>query len=329
MQEVFDNTSSVRYFSLGRHALVEALRLLGLAHGQKILVPEFLCRDLLASLHTVGAKPVFYPVVPSLSPRSLPESPQVAAVLAVDYFGFPQSLEPFQTYCRKTGAVLIEDNAHGFLSRDAEGHLLGTRGDLGIFSLRKTFPLPDGAALIANRAEWQKRLPSVLPCREEKLPKSFRVKSILRSIQNATGLRVRTSGESMARFLRRIRTGQALPIPSPDAELEIPGDPAIHRESLRLLEGVDTAREVERRRELYLDFRKILGDFQIEPIFGELPKHTAPYGYPFRATKDTAEKVGRLARRKGFDCASWPDLPEAVLGTAPDYYRNVWWINFL
>ena len=85
---------------------------------------------------------------------SLLNSQHCKALLAVNYFGFAQDLAPFREYCLRTGATLIEDNAHGFLSKDTSGVLLGTRADLGITSIRKTFRLVNGAALYFSGVEY-------------------------------------------------------------------------------------------------------------------------------------------------------------------------------
>ena len=325
----FADTSATRYFSLGRHALTAGLKMLAIGKGHFVLMPEYICRDLLASVLAVQAEPLFYPVDRSLAPQSLPAAPGVKAVLAVNYFGFPQALEPFRAYCAEQGATLIEDNAHGFLSRDKEGNLLGSRGDLGIASMRKTFALPDGAALLVNRNDWSDRLPAPIPCRADPLPASYLVKRTLRQIQNSTGIRLRSFSEQMTRHLRRIRTGHPLPISLPESELEIPGAAAIHCRSLGMLEEIDPANEVKRRRVLYQDFHRDLRHLDIAPIFGELPPFLAPYGYPFWAGDTGAAAAVRIANRRGFDCFSWPDLPSAVASAAPEFYRNVWWVNFL
>lgn len=320
---------SIRLFSLARYALLEGLAILGVSPGQKVLVPAFICRDLLASIYSAGAEPVFYPVDRSLAPQLLPMAPNVKAVLAVNYFGFPQELEPFRVYCSAHGACLIEDNAHGFLSRDTQGRLLGSRGDLGIFSLRKTFTMHDGAALLLNRKDWDDRLPTPLPCRYAPLPANFVVKRALKRIQNTTGIRVRSFSEQVTRHFRRLRTGHALPITLPESEVEIPGEPAIHCDSESILEKIDEAREVKRRRDLYHSFHHDFRQLNIEPIFGTLAPGVAPYGYPFRANKFDAATVARVAYRRGFDCSRWPDLPSVVAADAPEFYRNVWWVNFL
>jgi hypothetical protein len=324
-----EGEDDVRFFRLARHALHEALRIIGTLRGQKVLVPEFICRDLLAAIHAIGAEPVLFPVARSLAPQSLPHLPDIKAVLAVNYFGFPQDLAVFRSYCAAHGTFLIEDNAHGYLSRDTEGNLLGTRGDLGIVSLRKTFALPDGGALLVNRHEWLDRLEAPLPCRNDRLPASYTVKRTLGRIQNATGVGVRTLGECAVRSYRRLRTGHAVPVSVPEEEFRMPGEAAIHCESLNILRRIDPAREVERRRRLYEEFQRRTRGLDIEPVFDRLPAGAAPYGYPFRADPSSAALVSRIAGKRGFDCAYWPDLPAAVTSTAPAHYRNVWWVNFL
>ena len=318
-----------RYFSLGRHALRAGLSALGVGKGDVVLMPAFICRDLLAAVHAVRAEVLFYPVDEYLVPHSLPVDDRVKAVLSVNYFGFPQVLDLLRDYCAGNGAALIEDNAHGFLSRDEHQVLLGTRGDLGLLSLHKTFFWPDGAVLLVNRKSPSLKLPIALPCRDDRLPISFTVKRALGGIQNATGVRVRSASEKVARVVRSVRTGHALPVSLAESEFEIPGDPAIHCVSLHMLERMDSTSEINRRRVLYQRFHRELAGWGIAPIFGNLPDGVCPYGYPFRADAERAAAVGALAQRHGFDCSNWPDLPSAVVDNAPGFYRDVWWINFL
>ena len=151
---LFTNDRQLRHFSFARHSLVEAFRLLSLKSGDKVLLPEYICRDLLASLCALDLEPIWYPVTRSLSPSlESADWPTAKVVLAVNYFGFAQDLNPFNAYAKRTGAFVIEDNAHGFLSRDLQGRLLGTRADLGLFSYRKTFLLGRGAGLYINRKD--------------------------------------------------------------------------------------------------------------------------------------------------------------------------------
>ncbi len=320
---------NVRLFSRARHALREVFRTIGVEAGDKVLIPGFICRDILPAVHAVRAEVAFYPVTQSLAPSALPALRGVKAVLAVNYFGFPQELTVFRAYCVEHGAVLIEDNAHGFLSRDAQGNALGSRGDFGIVSMRKTFALPDGGALLVNAKGWTERLAAPLACRNRPLSATFVAKRALARIQNATGIRVRTLGEQITRGSRWIVTGHALPVSLPESETEDLGDSAIHCESIDILSKIKPAQEVDRRRSLYKEFDRLLRGLDIEPVFGGLPAGVAPFGYPFRASRREAAAVSRIALKKGLNCSHWPDLPSAVVPDAPDSYRNVWWVNFL
>uniref|UniRef100_UPI0040487365 DegT/DnrJ/EryC1/StrS family aminotransferase n=1 Tax=Mariniflexile sp. TaxID=1979402 RepID=UPI0040487365 len=160
-QPPFVGAGQVRYYSLARHALVEALRLAGVREGSRVLLPEYLCRDLLAPLHLLGAFPCWYPIAPDMAPATAPAAwPLADVVLEVNFFGFPQDLAPFLAYAERTSAVVIEDNAHGYLSRDKVGQWLGCRIGLGVFSLRKTLRIPDGAALWVGASYAARELPA-------------------------------------------------------------------------------------------------------------------------------------------------------------------------
>jgi hypothetical protein len=326
--DFYKDFSKLRYFRLGRHALLAALKVTNIQLGDKVLVPAFICKDLLAAFHAVGAIPVFYEVGPDMKPLSLPDVPVLRAVLAVNYFGFPQDLLPFRTYCERNGAILIEDNAHGFLSRDETGIFLGARGDLSIFSIRKTFALPDGAMLMVNKSALQRSLEPQLTFCDQTLPMSFWVKRGLSWLQRKTCIALPTIGKSIVRSIRYWRTGYAIAPLLPENEFQMPGNPALHRYSMSALSKLDLKQEAVRRRSLYIVFINLFAPLNIKPVFKNLPVGTVPYGYPFYADDKTAQIAIRLARKQGFDCIHWPDLPEAVAPTAPLHYQSLWMVNF-
>ena len=319
----------VRYYRLARHALHEVFTCMQILPGDRVLLPAFICRDLLAPIHAAGAVPVFYEVDRDLRPLELPVSGRVRAVLAVNYFGFPQDLLVFRRYCAKYGAVLIEDNAHGLLSCDAEGKLLGERGDFGIFSIRKTFLLPDGAMLMANTPEWQSRMSEQLPFSQESLPPSFWLNYGLSWIERKTGIAFHTFSQELIRKFRHLRTGHAIAPSMSEDEFELPLLPAPHHVSMSMFAKQDFAGEIGRRRRLYGEFHKLFSSMHIKPLFNELPEGTVPYCYPFYAEERAAQQVTRVARSRGFDCIHWPALPAAVESEAPLHYRTLWLVNFL
>lgn len=292
-----------------------------------MLLPEFVCRDLLSSLAAVGARAVYYPVDEALNPASAPEKwPKAKAVVAVDYFGFPQDMAPFRAYAKKTGAVLIEDDAHGLFSRDENAHLLGLRGDLGILSLRKSLALPNGAALLSPRGS---RF-SLPPQEPFDAPDSMRYlgKQAYRVLAQALGAGAAYRGLSWLRQARRAVTGRRIPAASRDAELRLPLPDLPCGQLTQPLRVGDPQAEVERRRELFRLLAQRL-EGVVEPIFKTLPEGVCPYGYPFRAQGAALSEARAVLASLGLEPLPWPDLPDELAASAPERYRNVFLAHFL
>ena len=264
---VFGNGYPVRYFGYGRTALYEALRLLGLGRTDSVLIPAYICREVLAPINAVGARPVFYDVAPSFSPlRSWKEWPVAKAVLAVNYFGIPQPLEQFEKYCSHYGAILIEDNAHGFLSKADDGRLLGFRGDMGIFSMRKSISMADGAALVVRHAELILRL-------SPQLASTKSVRTPAAAIHEIRGKARLTASFAIAKKARRIwrrwNTGFDMPLSTVEDELNMPAVSAPHADLFRTLNSIDPSMEIARRRELFFRVNELVTQFdhESEPNF--------------------------------------------------------------
>lgn len=321
--------SAARFFSLGRHALAEALRTAGIEAGDPVLLPEFICRDVLASLHSVRAKPVWYPVGADLRPRQPPEEwPNARALVAVNYFGFPQPMQPFRGYAARTGAVVIEDNSHGLFSRDDDGRWLGTRADFGIFSLRKSLPISDGAMLVvSDRDRTAGRLVPQEPEAGSGFAPTVVLKAHLRSIPLLGAFAMRAS-TWLARLVRRMRTGHAIAQSDLASEREIPWPAMPHLGLSADLARVNAEAEISRRRALYVEVEALARTEKIDPVFSVLPSATCPYGFPFRADDAAAGKLKRWADARGLELIRWPDLPSAVAARAADN-APVWLVNFL
>ncbi|MBV5336924.1 MAG: DegT/DnrJ/EryC1/StrS aminotransferase family protein, partial [Deltaproteobacteria bacterium] len=221
---------SARFYSLARHALVAGLRALAIGVG-----------------HTVGATAVYYPVDVKLQPAIDPvDWPCADAVVAVDYFGFAQPLAPFEKYCAKTGARLIEDNAHGFLSCDESGQWLGSRGEIGLFSLRKTFLMVNGAALAVQALDAAARIAPQLPLVVTAVPSGLRLRRALRYI---TGSRKPELLAALGvRWIRCRFLGYSIVPPAADAEIQIPGCAEPSSDLFETLAKHEFTIESERRR---------------------------------------------------------------------------------
>lgn len=318
------------YFSLARYAFIEALKIAGVGMGSRVLLPSYICRDLLASLHVLGAIPCWYEVSTDLSPAT--EStlwPLADVVLLVNYFGFPQNLQPFLKYSTRTGAKIVEDNAHGYLSRDGEGCLLGCRVEMGLFSFRKTLRIPDGAALwidprIASQITLNQKVFDGAGVSRAQLVKAF-----LRRLPMVGEFLYRTAIVT-ARLFRKYKTGNAFPTADSASEKQLPVLPNPWSGLLRALTSINGLIEVRRRRNSYrqcLEIATLVSG--IDPVFPALPLNCSPYGFAFRGDINAQYKMSRYALKHGFDLVSWPDLPDEILPHAPEHYKNIFLVNFL
>ena len=313
----------VTHWSLARHALVEAHRSCGATNGATVLLPSFVCRDLLGAVAIAGARHAYYDVDERLQPHELPAGAR--AVLAVDYFGFATPMEPFRDYCRASGATLIEDNAHGLFSRDADGALLGMRGDLGILSMRKSLRLADGGALLDCRPGAAHDEPA---CDPDAGQGGAGIRAAVASVERRTGLPVMAVMRAGVRAARRAAGRPTLPSSGDEDERHVPGSPSISCSSLERLSRADAPHEAERRRDLW---RAVTADLDgvrgVRLINDRLPDGTVPYGVAVHADHDDVLRA--VARRHRATAMAWPALPADVTSDAPRHYRDVKLVNFL
>lgn len=302
--------------------------MLGIGRDDRVLLPEFICADVLAPLAAVGATPVWYAVDRALAPATDPAQwPAARAVLAVNYFGGAQDLAPFDAYAARCGATVIEDNAHGFLSRDSNGRWLGCRSRLGIFSFRKSANSLNAAALVANDDALLSRLAAQLPPGASPLRAGSGLKHFLRRLPLA-GPPLAGIATAAAQMLREKRTGSAVPLPAADTESAIPGEPA-PPQIADALQAFDADAEIRRRHQLYEIFLQLAQRNGAQAVIATLPDGSVPYGFAFRGEAEAIRSMQQKARRRGLDVYRWPALPSTLAAAAPAHYRDVWLVNFL
>jgi len=260
---------------------------------------------------------------------NLLNSQQCKAVLAVNYFGFAQDLTPFREYCLRTGATLIEDNAHGFLSKDTSEVLLGTRANLGITSIRKTFRLVNGAALYFSGAEYSGLVAEQLKFQNGAASMGFLLRKVSAQIQRSIKIPTLSLFQFSIRMMRLLATGSRLPKSTQESETELPSPIAPHHSVSLLINSVHSNIEVIRRRRLFEQVLNRVRNVDIEPIFDHLETGTSPYGFAFIAEGGGVHRVRKKLRGLSVEVINWPDLPDAVQVADDHFYRNVWVVNFL
>lgn len=314
------NDSSVYLYPYGRYAFLEALKVLEI---KSIYIPSFICRDMLSPINSLNIKYFFYEVDEKLEP--ILDDIKCDSILFVNYFGFSQNIKPFKEYKNKFGAILIEDNAHGFLSRDENNTLLGTRGDIGLLSIRKTVFLPNGAALLINNEilKSNKFNPSKIDLSDEDIKYDKKLKLKNKIFHKYIGISILL----LRRFIRYMKTGTILPLPDKESESILPKNSYL---TPLLKDGevnIDLDLEISNRIQMYKQVEQWAKKFGIAPIF-QLKDFTVPYEFMFIDNGNYKEFENFLLK-KGFFILPWPDLADEVTDKCPLFYKNIKVVPFL
>lgn len=142
------------YFQLGREALISGLNALGVKKNDVIIVPAYVCNSIVQKLTHCRFKVVLIDVDSSLdirleSIKKIAIQGHVKALLIIHYFGFIKDFTEIFSYCQKFNIRIIEDYSHSFLSQSLQTRE-GSRGDMEIYSMRKSLPIVDGGAIRFN-----------------------------------------------------------------------------------------------------------------------------------------------------------------------------------
>lgn len=128
----------------GRQAIKAVLQQIRNVHEKKCYLPAYICHSIIQPFKEMGLNIIFYnhehPLIQNID-KSICDS----IILIIDYFG----TEFFRTQeikkLLKQGNIIIIDITHSIL--DEKRRELCHEGLYYIASLRKTFPIPDGAVI--------------------------------------------------------------------------------------------------------------------------------------------------------------------------------------
>jgi hypothetical protein len=138
------------WFALGRNIVLAIWRQYSSQNrSATLLVPDYFCPEVMACWKRAGVKMYCYADDPRWSQPdwdSLDPSPG-DLVLAVNYFGVRTGSVWQAWHQAHEFVILVEDHSHDPLSNWA----LTSKADYAFASMRKTFPVPDGALLWSPR----------------------------------------------------------------------------------------------------------------------------------------------------------------------------------
>ncbi|XXF80870.1 DegT/DnrJ/EryC1/StrS family aminotransferase [Myxococcaceae bacterium GXIMD 01537] len=320
------SSPNVRYFYFARNAVWLTVKMLGLDQGE-VLMPAYHHGVEVEALVDAGAMPRFYRVGArwdvDMDDVARKITPRTRALYLIHYAGFPGPAAQMRKLADQHGLPLIEDCALSLLSSDGT-QPLGTTGDVGIFCLYKTLPVPNGGALIINGPR-QYSLPEP-PAPPVTSTLSHTVSALLTNLEMRGGavgrglrsvIRALGRGTVRAAQIERVSTGTQH---FSRRHVDLGMSPLTKRIAL----AQDMEAIVERRRRNYFFLLGRLRDVS-PPLFNQLPPGVCPLFYPL-VVNEKAEVMARLHSRgidaidfwrrfhPACDAASFPEVAQLRRG---------------
>lgn len=282
-------------YASGRAALFHGALCLKQQGIRLIYAPVYHCGVEIEALLRAGLAVRFYPLDDKLN-CDLPWlikniDAKKAALLIVHYFGFPQPLEAIMALCREKGMLLVEDCAHALYS-SWQNQMLGTFGDMAIFSLQKTIPLPNGGGLLINNGSIGNPFPGK-PCTDGVLWKIL-VRSMLDFQADKDGAGAATAKGVIALYSRLFEDGAEQRRENHCAveEDEAPGyydvahqdyEKGLFSLAKKILRPAPHQEIVRSRRENYRCLERAFSSFPaFAKLFDSLPAGCCPLCFPIR-----------------------------------------------
>ena len=287
-----------------RTALKLALAQISGDRGNGVLLPDFACDVLLHPIVQMGWRPLFYSVTDELIPNwdalgAIAARSRARALIMVHYFGQPQDVQQFISFCSRHELVLIDNNAHGhggFL----DGRPLGSLGDIGISSPRKLLGALSGGVLHgANErsVQWARQMP----------PYSlYHPRAIAREFLN-----------DMPQFRRSLRAWLDQGKDWNNERLyrePVQADRRIDTFSRRRIVFADWKAIATQRRENWNDWAVFARNKGLRPVFPQVHPESCPWVMPIYA-RDLPERNKWLTWgvENRVHLFPWPSLPEEVI----------------
>ena len=289
--------AQVHYYYFARNALWHSVKALGLTGGE-VLVPACHHGVEIEALVDAGARVTFYRVGShwdvDLDDVEKKIGRDTRALYLTHYAGFPGPARAMRALADRHGLVLIEDCALSLLSADGP-QPLGALGNVAVFCLYKSLPVPNGGALVVNGdRSYVFPPPTGAPVASTA---SHALGSLLQNLE----LRAGTTGAAVRRLARRLGRGT---VKAAHIERVAIGSEQFRRAhvglgmsalTMRLALSQDFDAIVARRRRNYRYLVQELGDVA-PPLVESLADGVCPLFYPLVVKDKTPVMQGLAAR---------------------------------
>jgi len=326
-RKLADNTVQPYKFSYSRTALKFGLQSIDCIQDDVILIPDFICESVLEPMLALGVRIEYYPVTSALEPdwveieKLLNDS--VKALMIVHYFGNPQQISQCIHFCNKHALLIIEDNAHGF-GAIYNSQPLGTFGDIGFSSPRKSFSVSNGAYLYTKN----KNVPGLSglqlkPVSEISLKNH--IKNIARQLPLISNLLIHYKKNDVLKK----RLGPIPPYGSQDffrdKPIETDYGMDILNDIFMFQQDLDQIRK--QRQIIYKLWEKWTNSEKLRPVFQDISAGAMPLVFPaYTDSLEESKNWYERGHRAGVDIHSWPTLPMEIVkenGNAMRLYERM------
>jgi perosamine synthetase len=325
----FDN-KKVIYFHKARAAIRYACEIINIKSGDNVLAPAYNCGVEIDPIIKSGAIISLYRIDENgqIDVTDLQKKIDVNTkiIYITYYFGFPQPVQLIRKICDEKGIYLIEDCALSLFSKNSDGTKIGSIGDISIFNLYKTMPLPYGGAMAINNPALLGDHPAMraAPCLEVltglvQLIKHFvlhHISYIKVIYNNLIRYRLikshpaRVNNHASGNSFREMRSSNYY---DDNLSLRKMSDIADH-----MLRRMDYEQLVEKRRQnfqIYLHGLK--GIPGIRFLYNELPEGVCPLFFPI-ITEDDAEILSNQLYRYSIVTIPWWN----------EFHKNINWSEY-
>lgn len=154
------NVRHVFPLSSGTAALTVALKALAsMSDRREVILPAYTCFTVPAAVVQAGLRPVLCDIGRDTFDFDRAQlarlvNPRTLAVIAHHLFGIPSDIACVRRICAAAGAFVVEDAAQA-MGVETNGRMLGTIGDIGIFSLGRGKPVTCGeGGIVVTHDAW-------------------------------------------------------------------------------------------------------------------------------------------------------------------------------
>ena len=243
--------------------------------------------------------------------RQILSSKKIDGFLLVNYFGFSYDIDSLKELLNEFNVFLVEDNAHGFGSLDPKKISLGLRGDYGIFSFRKSYPMMNGALLTSRKAL------------ASKMKQDFATPPVKRKFfKRMAGLAVQIIGA--AQFVSWIKKARQ------SAESKHAGEFGLDQpiDFYAELSDLDLRKNDENKKDLYGGLLERSKELGMNPLFPVLPEGVVPYCFPFSPGEEIT-LIEKKLNDMGMEIFHWPDFTEESRENLDSYFLNIWAVRLI